>query len=172
MTGKDTCEAWGGCPLPRGHNLGKADTPANHHSQTPCPDPDVPCGYLDGMPCDFHGTEIDHAHGNHEHCPLTCEDAFPSEMLRNGILYSAIPGSKNMLKELERRAEQRSPRAALMRAHAVLVDRNIALEQRARELEAELRIGTPWKCPVCSKENDRDACLLCDTYRPDPEDTP
>lgn len=26
-----TCGAWGGCPLPRGHNVGRADIPENHH---------------------------------------------------------------------------------------------------------------------------------------------
>ena len=42
-------------------------------------------------------------------------------------------------------------------------------EARARiaELEAELGIGTPWKCPVCSKENTRDVCAICETDRPD-----
>jgi hypothetical protein len=25
-----TCNAWGGCPLPAGHNMGRADIPENH----------------------------------------------------------------------------------------------------------------------------------------------
>lgn len=98
-----TCGAWGGCPLPHGHNTGRADIPSNHHSRTPCTDP--PCGADDGHPCDTHATEIDHAKGNHEHCGVTCDITFPTEMLRNTILYSAIPGSATMLKELERRAK-------------------------------------------------------------------
>lgn len=27
---KETCDLWGGCPLPRGHNMGHADIPENH----------------------------------------------------------------------------------------------------------------------------------------------
>jgi hypothetical protein len=30
-----TCGAWGGCPLPRGHNMGRADIPENHHGVSP-----------------------------------------------------------------------------------------------------------------------------------------
>ncbi|MFD1656971.1 hypothetical protein ACFSL4_01655 [Streptomyces caeni] len=43
------------------------------------------------------------------------------------------------------------------------------LRARVAELEAELRIGPPWKCPVCSKENRRDVCMICETYRPEPD---
>lgn len=28
---KEICGAWGGCPLPRRHNMGQADIPENHH---------------------------------------------------------------------------------------------------------------------------------------------
>jgi hypothetical protein len=30
VTLEEICGAWGGCPLPRGHNLGQADVPSNH----------------------------------------------------------------------------------------------------------------------------------------------
>lgn len=53
---------------------------------------------------DREATERDHAAGNHKYCGVTCETEFPSDMLRNGVLYSAIPGSKTMLDELLRRA--------------------------------------------------------------------
>lgn len=49
-------------------------------------------------------TERDHDAGFHEHCGVTCEEHFPSDMLRNGILCRAIPGSTTMLDELIRRA--------------------------------------------------------------------
>jgi hypothetical protein len=41
------------------------------------------------------------------------------------------------------------------------------LRARVAELEAELRIGTPWKCEACGKENRRDICVICETDRPD-----
>lgn len=47
-----------------------------------------------------------HSEGNHEYCGMTCETHFPSDMLRNSILFRAIPGSTNMLNELLRRAGQ------------------------------------------------------------------
>lgn len=187
MPRKERCGAWGGCPLPAGHNMGQADIPANHHSQTPCSDP--PCGHLDGLPCDTHTEEIEHARGDHTYCGLACEEAFNSDGMRAAILYRAIPGSESMLKELERRAEQRSPAAILLKAHAALADqagkahrimsvqagkdqqRIRKLKQRVAELEAELGIGSPWICPCCSKENRRSVCVICETYRPDPEDT-
>lgn len=28
---QEACGAWGGCPLPSGHNVGRADIPENHH---------------------------------------------------------------------------------------------------------------------------------------------
>jgi hypothetical protein len=40
-------------------------------------------------------------------------------------------------------------------------------DQRIAELEAELRIGPPWKCYVCGKDNRRDVCVICETDRPD-----
>lgn len=43
-----------------------------------------------------------------------------------------------------------------------------ALRLRVTELEAELRIGAPWDCHVCSKRNTRNACVICETYRPEP----
>lgn len=42
------------------------------------------------------------------------------------------------------------------------------LRAQVAELEAELRIGAPWKCPTCSKENRRNVCVVCETDRPDP----
>ncbi|MFF4749984.1 hypothetical protein ACWD5R_08030 [Streptomyces sp. NPDC002514] len=47
-----------------------------------------------------------------------------------------------------------------------------ALRARVAELEAELRIGAPWKCPVCSKENTRDVCVICETDRPEADEEP
>jgi hypothetical protein len=58
----------------------------------------------DEQRADREETERDHAAGNHQYCGVTCEAEFPSDMLRNTILYRAIPGSKTMLAELERRA--------------------------------------------------------------------
>jgi hypothetical protein len=58
----------------------------------------------DEQRADREETERDHAAGNHQYCGQTCEVEFPTEMLRNAILYRAIPGSKAMLAELERRA--------------------------------------------------------------------
>lgn len=49
-------------------------------------------------------TERAHEAGDHEHCGPTCEVEFPSDMLRNTILYAALPGSARMLDELLRRA--------------------------------------------------------------------
>jgi hypothetical protein len=31
------CGAWGGCPLPRGHNRGRVDIPENHLPVPPAP---------------------------------------------------------------------------------------------------------------------------------------
>lgn len=44
-----------------------------------------------------------------------------------------------------------------------------ALVAEVRRLRAELRIGAPWKCHVCGKDNHRNVCLICETDRPDPE---
>lgn len=46
------------------------------------------------------------------------------------------------------------------------------LKKRVAELEAELRIGKPWKCYACGKQNTRDVCVICETYRPDEEPGP
>ncbi|WP_405676876.1 DUF6011 domain-containing protein [Streptomyces sp. NBC_01511] len=51
-------------------------------------------------------TEQEHAAGDHEHCGVTCEAKFSGDMLRNGILWCAVPGSAAMLDELLRRAGQ------------------------------------------------------------------
>jgi hypothetical protein len=87
---------------------------------TPC-DEDMPCDWEgSGEPCQRHEREQAHAEGDHTLCEMepTCEVTYPSDMLRNTVLYRAIPGSKNMLRELERRAEargraQRSPSESL-----------------------------------------------------------
>lgn len=52
--------------------------------------------------------ESEHAAGIHTHCGVTCEEEFPSIMLRNTILVRAIPGSATMLDELIRRAEAKA----------------------------------------------------------------
>lgn len=44
----------------------------------------------------------------------------------------------------------------------------LPLVAEVRRLRAELRIGTPWTCPTCSKENSRNVCVICETDRPDP----
>jgi hypothetical protein len=178
MTEKtDICQAWGGCPLPQGHNMGKPDLPENHHSQSPCSDP--ACGHLDGALCDFHSAEIGHASRAHTFCGVDCEGAFPSDTLRNTVLYRAIPGADKMLAELERRAGAAWQRriaelesllrdADQMRRDWVAErERADAAESRVRKLEAELRIGPPWVCHVCGKENNRDVCVICETYRPE-----
>lgn len=46
------------------------------------------------------------------------------------------------------------------------------LRDRVAELEAELRIGTPWKCPACGKENRRDVCEICESDRPESDEDP
>lgn len=77
-----------------------------HPPATPC-DEDLPCDADgSGEPCERHEREQTHAKGDHAFCEAdtTCEVVYPSQMLRNTILYRAIPGSKGMLKELERRA--------------------------------------------------------------------
>lgn len=45
------------------------------------------------------------------------------------------------------------------------------LKDRVKVLEGMLRIVEPWVCPGCFKENNRDVCVICETDRPDPEDT-
>ncbi|MGW2112651.1 hypothetical protein, partial [Streptomyces sp. NPDC001948] len=65
-------------------------------------------------------TERDHAAGDHQHCGVTCEAEFPSDMLRNGILARAVPGSASMLNELLRRATRTFP-AATMPDHRTLL---------------------------------------------------
>lgn len=100
-----TC-SWTGCGI---------DVLAGRHlPTTPC-DEDMPCNWEDsGEPCERHEREQAHAEGDHALCEadITCETAYSSEMLRNTILYSAIPGSKAMLRELERRAAA-VPKAAV-----------------------------------------------------------
>jgi hypothetical protein len=70
---------------------------------TPCSD-DYPCE--EGELCDRHEVEWAHSEGEHEYCGITCEVQLPSELLRNAILYRAIPGSAGMLDELLRRAAE------------------------------------------------------------------
>lgn len=90
------------CPIthPNGLRGGGHCKCAHDGEKTPCSDP--PCN-TDG-PCDTHEIEEAHAADDHQWCGITCEAEFTTEMLRNSILYRAIPGSANMLKELIRRA--------------------------------------------------------------------
>lgn len=62
----------------------------------------------------------------------------------------------------------RVERADLERLQAE--NENRTLTRRVAELEAELRIGAPWKCSVCGKDNKRDVCAICETNHPDAED--
>lgn len=56
---------------------------------------------------------------------------------------------------------------------AAMHDAVLPLVAEVRRLRAELRIGPPWTCQTCSKENTRDVCVICETDRPDPvEDAP
>jgi hypothetical protein len=73
---------------------------------------------MEGELCDTHTTEKAHAEGDHQWCDITCQDNLTWEMLRNGILWRAAPGSPRMLDELLRRAADRS---ALMEAHIAVV---------------------------------------------------
>jgi hypothetical protein len=73
-------------------------------AKRPCSVPN-PCE--DGELCARHEEEQAHAEGEHQYCSIECEANLPSEQLRNAILCRAIPGSKNMLAELERRAAVR-----------------------------------------------------------------
>jgi hypothetical protein len=96
-------------------------------------------------------TERDHSSGNHRYCGVTCEAEFPSDMLRNTILYRAIPGSKAMLAELERRAAETSTDVGLsVRLEAALTERYTELgnpfsEMRRREQGPD---GWPASHPV------------------------
>jgi hypothetical protein len=86
-----------------------AAEPADETPQpTPCDQPN-PCE--DGELCATHEEEQAHAEGEHAFCGPTCEVEFPSDKLRNTILYRAIPGSAGMLDELLRRMAAETPRA-------------------------------------------------------------
>ncbi|MFD0035562.1 hypothetical protein ACFVJK_46815 [Streptomyces sp. NPDC127172] len=72
---------------------------------------DVEAHETDEQRTDRLETARDHAAGQHEYCGLACETEFPSDMLRNGILARAIPGSNAMLNELLRRMPLTPPPA-------------------------------------------------------------
>ena len=67
-------------------------------------------------------------------------------------------------------AELEAERHVTNEALSDAAERMRADRDRIAELEAELRIGAPWKCHVCGKDNRRDVCVICETDRPDPED--
>ncbi|MFG3136072.1 hypothetical protein ACGFZA_07595 [Streptomyces sp. NPDC048211] len=66
--------------------------------------PTTPADETEEQRIDREQTERAHAEGEHAFCGVTCEATFPSDMLRNGILCRAVPGSATMLDELLRRA--------------------------------------------------------------------
>lgn len=86
-------------------------------------------------------TERAHAKGDHEYCGITCEAEFTTEMLRNGILWRAVPGSGAMLDELLRRAraEAAAPPSAPADRAAVLAE-----AQQAGQGEQLVHVG--WWC--------------------------
>jgi len=79
------------------------DPDGEAESPTPCSE-NYPCEG-DNL-CDRHEEERAHADGEHESCGRTCEVQLPSELLRNAILYRAIPGAAGMLNELLRRVAE------------------------------------------------------------------
>jgi hypothetical protein len=108
----------GVCPLTHEGRPGGGHCTCVHEPPKTGPCSDPPCGYLKGELCDTHHTEKAHAEGDHQWCDITCEDEFTWEMLRNGVLWRAAPGSTAMLDELLRRAANRRN---LMDAHIALV---------------------------------------------------
>lgn len=42
----------------------------------------------------------------------------------------------------------------------------LGLQMERDQLKAELRIGAPWTCDACGKQNSRDVCAVCETDRP------
>lgn len=84
------------------------------------------------------------------------------------------PLTVQQLTEIEARAARLYERTASIDPNAhpdfgQLTDADVpALLAEIRRLRAELRIGSPWTCHVCGKENHRDVCLICETDRPDP----
>jgi hypothetical protein len=186
----------------------QADTEAEG-APKPTPCDEFPCED-GGEPCDRHEREWAHEEGDHSLCEqeVTCEVSYTSDQLRNAILARAIDGSRNMLKELERRASANAvaalenhrtrykeglrradeknnalmeevqryadgkERPVLWSVYSKVLQRANNAEARVKVLEAELGIGPAWICPVCSKENHRRVCLICETDRPDPEETP
>lgn len=89
----------------------------------------------------------------------------------SGTVTSIVVKGNEPLSELEQlRAEVAALKAERHSTNEKLSEAAEALrEQRDRiaDLEAELRIGAPWTCPVCSKENNRDVCVICETDRPE-----
>jgi hypothetical protein len=66
----------------------------------------------------------------------------------------------------------RAERAETNTALTLAVEDNALLRARVAELMAELRIGTPWTCGPCGKENTRDVCVVCETDRPEADEEP
>jgi hypothetical protein len=101
-------------------------------------------------------------------------DALASRVERLRIAWGmARTRARSAMSGADRYCEQRRlAHEALQDMLAGLLEAQIARDaalDRVKVLEAELRIGKPWKCPTCSKENDRDVCVICETDRP--EDT-
>lgn len=91
----------------RGWEHGHMDTWRCPEHATPQPEPepdDEPEPETDEERADRVETERAHAAGDHQYCGVTCEEQLPSEVLRNTILYRAIPGASGALDELLRRA--------------------------------------------------------------------
>jgi hypothetical protein len=111
-------------------HLDTASTP----KPTPCDE--FPCED-GGEPCAKHEREWAHEEGDHGLCEqeITCEVAYPFEEMRNYILWRAAPGSGNMLKELLRRAANRS---ALMEAHLALAEQARKDQRELAELKARM----------------------------------
>lgn len=78
--------------------------------------------------------------------------------------------NNEMQAELMRYAEG-TERPVLWSLYSKVLQRANNAEARVKVLEAELGIGEPWVCHVCSKENNRRVCAICETDRPDPKDT-
>jgi chromosome segregation ATPase len=82
------------------------------------------------------------------------------------LLEAQIERDAALARVAELEAERHTTNESLSEAAEALR----ANRDRIAELEAELRIGTPWKCHVCGKDNCRDVCVICETDRPDADD--
>lgn len=100
------------------------------------------------------------------HSHPTWEDLFCMN-LSSFMGERAAPVLRRLLEdeeEIERLKEQVETITTAERTASQLVGEQ---GDRLAELQAELRIGSPWKCHVCGKDNSRDVCVICETDRPD-----